>query len=67
METQAVYCEVRTGLLNIIQVLMEGITMCYEYTKTLIDIRQHNYLIIRGYMFRSFKRSEDDRLKCRNM
>jgi len=27
------------------------------YTKTLINIRQHNYFIIRGYMFRPFKGS----------
>ena len=27
-----------------------------EYSKTLIDIHQHNYFIIRGYMFRPFKR-----------
>jgi len=27
------------------------------YTKILIDLRQHNYFIIRGYMFRPFKRS----------
>jgi len=26
-------------------------------TKTLINIRQHNYFIIRGYMFRLLKRS----------
>jgi len=38
-----------------ILVFMEGITMCWEYTKTLINIRQAQLVnSIRGYVFRPF-------------
>ena len=30
--------------------LMEGITMCYEYTKTLIKTRQDNCFIMLGLL-----------------
>ena len=44
-------------LYNTLLYLMEDISMCREYTKTLINIRQNNYFITQGYMFRPFKRS----------
>jgi len=50
---------------KIILYLMEIITMCLEYIKTLINIVKHNYFIIRGYMFRPFKRSSSGLIRDR--